>query len=69
MGHVDFALDTQLFIKINSVYEKLKEHMKLDLCIYEALSYMSVPWQPYLWTWLSITANIHSLAGQIVACL
>ena len=33
-----FTLDTQVFIKINSVYGNLKDQMKLDLCIYEALS-------------------------------
>ena len=31
--------------------------MKLDLCIYEAQSYTSVPWKPYLLAWLSITTN------------
>ena len=36
MGH---ALDTQGISKINSVYGN-KDQMKLDLCIYEALSYM-----------------------------
>ena len=38
MGHVIFALDTQVFIKISNVYRNLK----LDLCIGEALSYMHV---------------------------
>ena len=33
-----FTLDTQVFIKINSVYGNLKDQMKL--CIYEAPSYM-----------------------------
>ena len=33
--------------KINSMYGNLNGQMKLDLCIYEALSYMSVPWKPY----------------------
>ena len=32
-------LDTLVFLKINSVYGNLKDQMKLDLCIYEALSY------------------------------
>ena len=45
--------------KIHSVYGNLKDQMKLDLCICEALSYMSVPWKPYLWAWLSITTNIN----------
>ena len=31
--------------------------MKLDLCIYETLSYTSVPWKLHLWVWLSITTN------------
>ena len=39
MGHVISTLDTQAFKKINSVYENLKDRMKLDLCEYEALSY------------------------------
>ena len=39
MGHVIFTLDTQAFIKINNVYGNLKDQMKLDLCICEALSY------------------------------
>ena len=34
-----FTLDTQVFIKINSVHGNLKHQMKLDLCTYEALSY------------------------------
>ena len=33
MGHVIFALDTQVFIKISNVYRNLKGPMKLDLCI------------------------------------
>ena len=45
--------------KIHSVYGNLKDQMKLDLCICEALSYTSVPWKPYLWAWLSITTNIN----------
>ena len=35
--------------KINSQYGNLKDQMKLDLCICEALSYTYVPWKPYLW--------------------
>ena len=42
MGHVIFALDTQVFIKISNVYRNLKSLMKLNLCIGEALSYMHV---------------------------
>ena len=42
MGHVIFALDTQLFIKITNVYRNLKDQIKLDLCICEALSYTHV---------------------------
>ena len=42
MGHVIFALDTQVFIKIRNVYRNLKDQMKLDLCICEALSYMHI---------------------------
>ena len=38
MGHVIFALDTQVFIKISNVYGNLKDQMKLDLCICESLS-------------------------------
>jgi len=55
MGHVIFTGIS----KINSVYGNLKDQMKLDFCICEALSYMSVPWKPYLWAWLSITTNIN----------
>ena len=42
MGHVIFALDTQVFIKISNVYRNLNDQMKLDLCICEALSYTHV---------------------------
>ena len=42
MGHVIFTLDTQVFIKISKVYINLKDQMKLDLCICEALIYMHV---------------------------
>ena len=41
--------------KIDSVYGNLKDQMKVDLCICEALSCTSVPWKPYLWAWLSIS--------------
>ena len=42
MGHVIFALDTQVFIKISNVYRNLKDQMKLDLWVCEALSYTHV---------------------------
>ena len=44
LGHrtCHFALDTQVFIKISNVYRNLKDQMKLNLCICEALSYMHV---------------------------
>ena len=42
MGHVIFALNTQVFIKISNVCRNLKDQMKLDLCICGALSYMHV---------------------------
>ena len=42
LPHIIFALDTQVLIKISNVYINLKGHMKLDLCIGEALSYMHV---------------------------
>ena len=32
MGHVIFALDTQVFIKISNVYRNLKGQMKLNAC-------------------------------------
>ena len=41
--------------KIHSVHGNLKDQLKLDLCICEALSCTSVPWKPYLWAWLSIS--------------
>ena len=41
MGHVIFALDTQVLIKIN-VYGNPKDQTKLDLCTCEALSYMHI---------------------------
>ena len=40
MGHIIFALGTQVFIKIsNNVYGNLEDQMKLDLCISETQSY------------------------------
>ena len=42
MGHVIFALDTQVFIKISYVYGNPKHQMKLDLCIHETLGYTRV---------------------------
>ena len=48
----------QVFQK-SSVYGNLKDQMKLDLCICEALSYTSVLWKLYWWGWLSITTNIN----------
>ena len=47
------------YFKISTVYGNLKDQMKLDLCICEALSYTLVPWKPQLWAWLSITTNIN----------
>ena len=35
-------VDAQVFIKISNVYRNLKDQMKLDFCICEALSYMHV---------------------------
>ena len=57
LRHVIFTLYTQVFQKSISVYENVKDQMKLDLCICEALSYTSVSWKPHLWAWLSITTN------------
>ena len=42
MGHVIFALDTQVFIKNSNVNRNPIDQMKLDLCICEALSYMHI---------------------------
>ena len=42
MGHDIFAVHTQVFIKISNVYRNVKDQMKHDLCIFEALSYMYV---------------------------
>ena len=39
--------------KFNSVYRNLKDQMKLELYIDEALSYTLVPWKPYLWVCLT----------------
>jgi len=38
MGHGLFALDNQ----INNVYGNLRDKMKFDLCIYEALNYTNI---------------------------
>ena len=54
-GSCNFYIVYTGISKINSVYENLKDQMKLDLCICEALSYTLVPWKPYLWAWLSIS--------------
>ena len=56
MGHVIFALDTQVFIKISNVYRNLKGQMKLDLCIGEALSYMHVTIET---TFVGMAINYH----------
>ena len=37
MKHVVFLLDTKVF---NNVYGNLKDQMKLNLCIFETLSYV-----------------------------
>ena len=59
MGHVIFALDTQVFIKISNVYRNLKDQMKLDLCICEALSYMPVTIETTFVGVTIITTNIN----------
>ena len=59
MVHVIFALDTQVFIKINDVYGNLKDQMKHDLCMCEALATRRVPRKLNLWAWQSITTNIN----------
>ena len=56
MGHVLFALDTQVFIKISIVYRNLKDQMKLNLCICEALSYMHVTVET---TFVGVAVNYH----------
>ena len=56
MGHVIFALDTQVFIKISNVYRNLKDQMKLDLCICEALSYTHVTIET---TFVGMAINYH----------
>ena len=56
MGHVIFALDTQVFLKISNVYRNLKGEMKLDLCIGEALSYMHVAIET---TFVGMAINYH----------
>ena len=49
-----FVLDTQVFIKISIVY--IKDQMKLDLCICEALSYMHVTIET---TFVGVAINYH----------
>ena len=56
MGHVIFALDTQVFIKINIGYQNLKDQMKLDLCIYEALGYVHDTMET---TFVGVAINYH----------
>ena len=56
MGLVIFALDTQVFIKISSVYRNLKDQMKLDLCIGEALSCTHVTIET---TFVGMAINYH----------
>ena len=58
MGHVIFALDTQVLIKIN-VYENPKDQMKLDLCICEALSCMHITMEITFVGMAIITTNIN----------
>ena len=43
MAHAIFALDTLVFIKISNMYGNVKEQMKLDWCICEALNYAHIP--------------------------
>ena len=59
MGHVIFALDIQVFIKISNVYRNLKGQMKLDLCIGEALSYTHVTIETAFVGVATITTNIN----------
>ena len=56
MGHVIFALDTQVFIKISNVFTNLKDQMKLNLCISEALSYTHVTIET---TFVGMAINYH----------
>ena len=58
MGYVIFALDTQdlVFIKISNVYRNLKDQMKLDLCVCEALSYTNVTIET---TFVGVAINYH----------
>ena len=58
MGHIIFALDTQVLIKIN-VYGNPKDRMKLDLCICEALSYMHITMEITFVGMAIITTNIN----------
>ena len=48
--------------KIISVYGNLKDQIKLDLCICEALSYMTVPWKPHLWAYMAINYHYYQLS-------
>ena len=48
--------DTQVFIKISNVYRSLKDQMKLDLCICEALSYTHVTIET---AFVGLTINYH----------
>ena len=56
MGHVIFALDTQVFIQISNVYRNLKDQTKLDLCICEALSYSHITIET---TFVGVAINYH----------
>ena len=51
-----FTLDTQVFIEINSVYGNVKDQMKLDLRIYESLSYTYGTMEIVL---VGVTINYH----------
>ena len=53
MGHVIFALDKQVFIKISNVY---RNQIKLDLRICEALNYMHVTIET---TFVGMAINYH----------
>ena len=46
----------QVFIKINNVHGNLKDQMKLDLCVCEALSYMHVTMETAI---VRIAINYH----------
>ena len=49
-------VDTQVFTKINNVYGKPKDQMKLDLCICETLSYMHITMET---AFVSVGMNNH----------